>query len=81
MSPCRERSAASIERQFDFGRRRLQSGQVPSVVTAESWRGTVPTPSKKDLSQAGKDLRNPRTSEKRETEAAKTLRQGQTKKK
>ena len=39
----------------------------------------MPTPSKKDLSQAGKDLRNPRTSEKRETEASKTLRQGQKK--
>jgi hypothetical protein len=36
-------------------------------------------PMKKDLSQAGKDLRNPRTPEKRETEAARTLRQGQTK--
>lgn len=48
---------------------------------AEPGRTAMPTPSKKDLSQAGKDLRNPRTSEKRETEAAKTLRQGQTKKK
>jgi hypothetical protein len=37
----------------------------------------MPTPSKKELSQAGKDLRNPRTPEKRETEASKTLRQGQ----
>lgn len=36
-------------------------------------------PSKKELSQAGKDLRNPRTSEKRETEASKTLRGGQKK--
>jgi hypothetical protein len=36
-------------------------------------------PTKKKLSQAGKDLRNPRTSEKRETEAAKTLRQGRKK--
>jgi hypothetical protein len=34
-------------------------------------------PSKSDLSKAGKDLQNPRTSEKRETEAAKTLRAGQ----
>lgn len=39
----------------------------------------MPTPSKKELSQAGKDLRNPRTPEKRETEASKTLRQGQKK--
>jgi hypothetical protein len=37
-------------------------------------------PSKKELSQAGKDLRNPRTSEKRESEGAKTLREGQEKK-
>jgi len=36
-------------------------------------------PTKKDLSQAGKDLRNPRTSEKRETEASKTLHEGQKK--
>ena len=41
----------------------------------------MPTPRKKDPSQAGKDLRNPLTSQKRETEAAKTLRKGQTKKK
>jgi hypothetical protein len=41
----------------------------------------MPTPSKKELSKAGKDLQNPRTSEKRESDAAKTLRQGQTKKK
>jgi hypothetical protein len=33
-------------------------------------------PSKEQLSKAGKDLRNPRTTEKRETEAAKTLRKG-----
>jgi len=36
-------------------------------------------PSKNDLSKAGKDLRNPRTSEKRESEASKTLREGQKK--
>lgn len=36
-------------------------------------------PTKADLSKAGKDLRNPRTSEKRETEAAKTLRKGRKK--
>lgn len=36
-------------------------------------------PSKSDLSKAGRDLRNPRTSEKRETEAAKTLRKGRDK--
>ncbi len=39
----------------------------------------MPKPTKKELSQAGKDLRNPRTSEKRETEAAKILRQGRKK--
>lgn len=33
-------------------------------------------PTKEELSKAGKDLRNPRTPEKRETEAAKTLRKG-----
>jgi hypothetical protein len=33
-------------------------------------------PSKKDLSDAGKALRNPRTREKKESEAAKTLRRG-----
>jgi len=33
-------------------------------------------PSKADLSKAGKDLQNPRTSEKRETQAAKILRKG-----
>lgn len=36
-------------------------------------------PSKADLSKAGKDLRNPRTPEKRETEAAKTLQKGRKK--
>ena len=36
-------------------------------------------PTKKELSQAGKDLRNPRTTEKRETEAAQTLRKGRKK--
>ena len=36
-------------------------------------------PSKETLSKAGKDLQNPRTSEKRETEAAKTLRKGRKK--
>jgi hypothetical protein len=36
-------------------------------------------PSKAELSKAGKDLRNPRTPEKRETEAARTLRQGRKK--
>jgi hypothetical protein len=64
-----------------FARPRLQSGQVPSLATADSWRRTLPTPSKKELSKAGKDLQNPRTSERRETQAAKTLRKGQTKKK
>jgi len=38
------------------------------------------TPSKADLSKAGRDLQNPRTSEKRETEAAKTLQKGAKKK-
>jgi len=38
--------------------------------------GSNKKPSKKDLSKAGRDLRNPRTTEKRETEAAKTLRKG-----
>jgi hypothetical protein len=33
-------------------------------------------PSKAELSKAGRDLANPRTPEKRETEAAKTLRKG-----
>ena len=37
------------------------------------------TPSKADLKKAGKDLRNPRTPEKRETEAAKTLGKGRKK--
>jgi hypothetical protein len=37
-------------------------------------------PSKGELSKAGKDLRNPRTREKRETEAAKTLRSARKKK-
>jgi hypothetical protein len=36
-------------------------------------------PTKKDLSQAGKDLRNPRTPEKKEPEAAKILRKGRKK--
>jgi len=36
-------------------------------------------PSKADLRKAGKDLRNPRTSEKRETEAAKELQKGRRK--
>lgn len=36
-------------------------------------------PSKADLSKAGKDLGNPRTPEKRETEAAKTLGKGRKK--
>ena len=31
-------------------------------------------PTKEELSKAGKDLRNPRTSEKRESEAARILR-------
>jgi hypothetical protein len=33
-------------------------------------------PSKSELSKAGKALRNPRTSEKKESQAAKTLRKG-----
>lgn len=33
-------------------------------------------PSKADLSKAGKDLQNPRTTEKRESEAARTLQKG-----
>lgn len=33
-------------------------------------------PTKQDLSKAGKDLQNPRTTEKRETQAARTLQQG-----
>ncbi len=37
-------------------------------------------PTKQQLSKAGKDLQNPRTSEKRETQASKTLRDGQKKK-
>jgi hypothetical protein len=37
-------------------------------------------PSKTDLSKAGKDLQSPRTTEKRETEAAKTLQKGVKKK-
>lgn len=36
-------------------------------------------PSKEQLSKAGKDLQNPRTPEKRESEAARTLRQGRKK--
>jgi len=36
-------------------------------------------PTKSELSKAGKDLQNPRTSEKREAEAAKTLRKGRDK--
>lgn len=36
-------------------------------------------PTKKELSKAGHDLRNPRTTEKRESEAAKTLRKGRKK--
>lgn len=67
------------ERRFDSGPHRLESGDEPSLVAAESWSGTMAKPSKKELSQAGKDLRNPRTSEKRETEASKTLRGGQKK--
>jgi hypothetical protein len=39
----------------------------------------VEKPSKADLSKAGKDLRNPRTPEKRETDAAKTLEKGRKK--
>jgi hypothetical protein len=38
-------------------------------------------PSKSDLSAAGKALRNPRTREKNETKAAKTLAAGRKKKK
>jgi hypothetical protein len=37
-------------------------------------------PSKADLSKAGRDLQNPRTPEKRESEAAKTLQKGNKKK-
>ena len=37
-------------------------------------------PTKRDLSKAGKDLRNPHTREKRETKAAKTLAAGRKKK-
>ena len=37
-------------------------------------------PSQADLSKAGKDLQNPRTTEKRETEAAKILQKGAKKK-
>ncbi len=37
-------------------------------------------PSKEELSRAGRDLQNPRTRETRESEAARTLRQGQKKK-
>ncbi len=36
-------------------------------------------PSKADLSKAGKELRNPRTPEKRETKAAKILQKGRKK--
>ena len=36
-------------------------------------------PSKADLSKAGKDLQNPRTTEKRETQAAQTLQKGRKK--
>jgi hypothetical protein len=36
-------------------------------------------PSKKTLSNAGRVLQNPRTSEKKESEAAKTLRKGRKK--
>jgi hypothetical protein len=39
----------------------------------------MPKPTKQELSRAGKDLRNPRTSEKRETQASQTLRDGQKK--
>lgn len=38
-------------------------------------------PSKKELSQADKDLRNPRTAQRRDSEASKTLREGQKKSK
>jgi hypothetical protein len=37
-------------------------------------------PTKEELSKAGKDLQNPRTPEKRETEAARTLQRGAKKK-
>jgi hypothetical protein len=37
-------------------------------------------PSKEELSRAGRDLQDPRTRETRESEAARTLRQGQKKK-
>jgi hypothetical protein len=36
-------------------------------------------PRKEELSKAGKDLRNPRNPEKRESDAAKTLRKGRKK--
>lgn len=36
-------------------------------------------PSKTELSKAGRDLQNPRTTEKRETQAAKTLQKGRNK--
>jgi hypothetical protein len=70
------------------GRRHERAGLPPlsgagitslgSVLSEEAaMAGKKPT--KKDLSKAGKDLQNPRTREKRETEAAKTLRKGRKK--
>jgi hypothetical protein len=55
-------------------------GEPSRYATVDFWRRAMAKPSKKELSQAGKDLRNPRASEKRETEASKTLREGQKKK-
>jgi hypothetical protein len=39
----------------------------------------MPKPTKKQLSNAGKALQNPRTREKKESQAAKTLRRGRKK--
>jgi hypothetical protein len=64
----------------------VDGGQIRNVVRRYSRLGkgiykmAEKKPSKADLSKAGKDLQNPRTSEKRETEAAKTLQKGAKKK-
>lgn len=47
---------------------------------AEKGSGKSKQPTKKELSKAGKALRNPRTPEKEESEAAKTLAKGRKKK-
>jgi hypothetical protein len=57
-----------------------QLGELALPLSQREVNWMAKKPSKGELSKAGKDLRNPRTREKRETEAAKTLRSARKKK-